>query len=120
MILEPEVDSTICLAIDDERRVAPDTLLPTQLTRPPTGPPERALLAALLLDAVDCFLERHGARTARHHRLFEVTEEWIFGTDGAAAFSFEDVCDFLSLDADCLRTALLRRRARQSTLPNAA
>jgi hypothetical protein len=116
---EPEVDSTVCLAIDDERRVLPDTLLPAQLTRPSARHPERTLLAALLLDAVECFLEHHEVPTARHRRLFEEAEQWIFGTDGAAAFSFGEVCDFLSVDADCLRTALLRWRAGQPTRPNA-
>jgi hypothetical protein len=73
----------------------------------------------LLRDAIDCFLEHHGATTAQHRQLYEDAAQWIFGTDRAAAFSFEDVCDFLSVDADCLRTALLRWCTRQATRPNA-
>jgi hypothetical protein len=119
MTLEPEVDSTIRLAIDDEERVQPDTLLPAQLLRPSAYHPERALVGALLLDGIDCFLKHYEATTAQHRRLFEEAEEWIFGTDSNAAFSFADVSDVLSIDPDCLRTALSRWRARQSTRPNA-
>jgi hypothetical protein len=118
MTLESAVEPMVRLAVDDEERVMPDTLFPVQFTpsRPPQ--PERALLATLLLDAVDCFLEHYGATTPHHRRLFEDAEQWIFGTDRAAPFAFEDVCDFLSLDVEHLRDALRRWRARQAPRTN--
>jgi hypothetical protein len=119
MTIDPETNASTTLAIDDEARVPPDTLLPAQLTRPAAHHPERALVAAVLLDAVECFLRHREATTRRHRRLFEDAEQWIFGTDGVAPFSFEDVCDFLSVDADCLRTALVRSYTGLPTRPGA-
>ncbi len=107
------------LAIENEERIAPDLLVPEQFFPPHAAVPERALMAGVLLDAIDCFLMHCGTTGARH-RLFEDAERWIMDTDVTAPLSFENVCDFLSLDADCLRHGLRRCQEQQRIRRRAA
>ena len=108
-MLEP----TARVAIEDEDRVTPYALLPAQVPTRHFVTPERALLSTMLMDAIECFQKHHAATTDPHRQLFVEAEEWIFGSDGEAAFSFEEVCEYLSLDAECLRSGLRHWQERQ-------
>jgi hypothetical protein len=66
---------------------------------------ERRLVAAVLEDAIACFQHHRFARRPSVRRLYEDAEAWLFGTDGGA-FSFEDICQLLEIDADWLRAGL--------------
>lgn len=87
-------------------RLVPDVLLPIQFGPRDAVLPERALVASVLLDGVECFLRHHGTTDERRRRLFDEAEQWLFGEDDGSPFSFEEACDFLALDPACLRSEL--------------
>lgn len=89
----------------------PDVLLPSQYLagarkRSAQGPALR-LLAAILQDAVECFQKHLFARTRKHQALFHDAEEWICSSDELWPFSFENICQALSIDPSHLRQGLL-------------
>lgn len=88
-----------------------DVLLPGQFYALRTSTalnPERALMLAVLEDAVRSFFVT--ARDPNAVRLHEEARGWLFGSDRTWPFSFLNVCDALDLDADYLRGGLQRRR----------
>jgi hypothetical protein len=94
----------------------PDTLLPVQFAgrmgsrRSQLG--EFRLMNAILEDAVDMYRKHADADRGRKLDLFDEAEAWIESTDRAWVFSFENICDMLDLDADCLRAGLRAHKAR--------
>ena len=103
----------------EERAAAifePDTLLPSQffdqLRRGGEHSGEQRLMITILEDAVNVYLKHADARGPYEQRLFAEAEEWIEDRDGSWIFSFESVCDFLSLEADYLRRGLRARKQR--------
>src|SRR2546428_7920041 len=86
---------------------------------------ERALMRAVLEDAIRCLVGELGPRHQRAALAAEA-REWIEVADPRWPFSFENVCDGLGLDAANLRCRLLRdapaatlREAPAPTLPDA-
>ena len=69
--------------------------------------PEKALLMALLEDAIHCYRKYATARDQTGKQLFREAEEWIKSGAGGWIFSFETVCELLGLDAQYLRRGLL-------------
>ena len=71
---------------------------------------ERALMVAVLLDALSIFYKNEGARD--HRRLLEFNEvhAWIYGKSADSPFSFENVCGAIGVDAAALRDAIRRGR----------
>lgn len=88
----------------------PDTLLPSQyfdrIRRRASSDGERRLMVAILEDAVDVYRKQAAARDRKRRQLFEDAEEWIESDDRAWIFSFENICDVLSIDASYLRKGL--------------
>src|SRR5207244_12991725 len=78
---------------------------------------ERALMRAVLEDAIRCLVGELGPRHQRGALAAEA-REWIEVADPRWPFSFENVCDGLGLDAANLRCRLLRD-APAATLPEA-
>src|SRR2546422_9284848 len=85
----------------------------------------RALMRAVLEDAIRCLVGELGPRHQRGALAAEA-REWIEVADPRWPFSFENVCDGLGLDAANLRCRLLRvapaatlREAPAPTLPEA-
>jgi hypothetical protein len=70
---------------------------------------ERAMLRAMLLDAVQC-LEGLGCPKRCRERLAIEARAWVVRRD-AAPFSFENVCAYLGLPTGRLRRILLRLTA---------
>jgi hypothetical protein len=101
----PEVDTTSC-----------DTsgILPSQVSAgvrwdgDTSGP--RALMLAVLVDAVQCI--EQGRRRRRFHaqRLAAEAETWVRSDRGDWPFAFVNVCEVLGLDPDALRKRLLMMR----------
>lgn len=92
----------------------PEAILPVQFFRPrgkETRGGERRLVVAVLEDAINCFQKHLLARDNRGRRLFRDAERWMMSADRAQPFSFENICEFLSLDAEYIRCGL-RRWAR--------
>src|SRR5207247_2497135 len=68
---------------------------------------ERALMRAVLEDAVRCLVGEVGPRRQRGQLAAEA-REWIEAGDFCWPFSFENVCDGLGFHAASLRGRLLR------------
>jgi hypothetical protein len=74
--------------------------------------PEKALMLAILEDAICCFQKCLLAHDKRGKILFEEAKRWIFDDDGSWIFSYRNVCDVSGIDADYLRSGLLRWKER--------
>ena len=74
--------------------------------------PEKALLLAVLEDAVDCFLEYHAAEDRIGKGRFHEAEEWIMQSGDDWFFSFENVCELLGLNHEYLRRGLRQWSAK--------
>jgi hypothetical protein len=70
--------------------------------------PEVELVAAVLDDAIICFIKYATAKQRREQRLFRETEAWLFAEDANWPFSFENLCGFLEINPHYLRSGLLR------------
>ena len=97
----------------------PDTLLPEQFftllgRKPFQG--EKRLLLAMLEDAVHCFQTYLLARKPHERRLFQEAEEWIDSRDSQWFFSFENICEILSIHPGRLRDALKQWKTDQILL----
>lgn len=69
--------------------------------------PARALVAAVLDDAVAILKRRDMSASRAGKRLFEETVAWCSADDLEHPFSFLNACAALDLDADTLRRRLL-------------
>lgn len=83
-------------------RFQPDILIPAQYfetVRPKSiAMPEKALMLAILEDAVCCFQKYLLASDRRGRILFKEAESWIFGGDDSGVFAYMNVCDVLCID----------------------
>jgi hypothetical protein len=77
-----------------------------------TETPERRLVAAVLRDAVECYLRTCRAPNRRKKRSFREVEEWFFRNDDSGVFSLENVCAILNLSAGYIRRMLLEYQAQ--------
>jgi hypothetical protein len=72
----------------------------------------KRLMCAILEDALRRFERNLGARAVVRYREFREVENWLFGdTESEGPFSFENVCDALSVDPSRLRRVISERRA---------
>ncbi len=69
--------------------------------------PERSLMVAVLLDAVECFQKYLLLHDEYSNRLFKEAENWILDNDREWLFSFINICDALTIDPHYLRKGLL-------------
>lgn len=94
--------------------LGPDVILPQQFFEGPRGDsdfsPEKALMLAILEDAIRCFQEYFRTTRARPRMLSRQAEQWIRTRDWDWPFSFNNVCEGLGIDPDCMRDALLRMK----------
>ena len=78
----------------------------------------RRLMAAILCEAVNRF-QRNLFQTSLNRRCeFVEAEFWLFKDQSKALFSFNNVCDFLSLDPQHIRIQLSSRRRGQLRATN--
>ncbi len=68
--------------------------------------PEIRLIAAVLEDAIDCYLKYSSAKTRRGKRIFTEAAEWIFNRDEDWLFGFDNICEMLKLDPGYIRRVL--------------
>ena len=57
--------------------------------------PEKSLMSAVLLDAVECFQKYLLLHDEYSNRLFKEAENWILDNDREWLFSFINICDAL-------------------------
>jgi hypothetical protein len=76
---------------------------------------ERALMVAVLLDALSIFYKTESARDHRRRLEFNEVYSWIYGKNVDSPFSFDNVCGAIGVDAEALRDAMRqgRRMAKQ-------
>jgi hypothetical protein len=67
--------------------------------------PEKTLMFAVLLDAVECF-QKYSGHEANH--LFKDTQRWIFEDDHKWPFSFINICQTVGLNPQHLRKGLAK------------
>ena len=78
----------------------------------PAETPERRLLAAVLRDAIDCYLRDCCAKNRHRKRSFREAEEWFFGSSPDGIFSLESVCGILNIDPGYIRRSLCGTKTR--------
>jgi hypothetical protein len=69
--------------------------------------PERSLMFAVLLDAVECFQKYALLDDEYATRLFRETEIWILEDDREWPFSFVNICEAFEINPQYLRQGLL-------------
>ena len=72
----------------------------------PAETPERRLVAAILRDAVDCYLRDCFTKNRHRKRSFREAEEWFFKSDDHGVFSLENICGVLNIDPGYIRRSL--------------
>jgi hypothetical protein len=76
----------------------------------------RALMLALLEDAIACYQGRFFKPSRTNDKLFQEAEEWIH-SDDEGVFSFNNVCETLGLHPQRLRKGLEQWKAKQVRVP---
>jgi hypothetical protein len=71
---------------------------------------EKALMIAVLLDALSIFYKTEGVRDHRKRLEFREVHSWIHAEGADGPFSFENVCGAIGIDASALRDSLKRSR----------
>ena len=99
--------------------IQPDTVLPSQffavLREKGFVEGEKRLMAAVLADAVDVYQKMAFSSETRGQQLFKDAEEWLFGTSiGRSFFSFDNICDVLSLEPEYIRRGLVEWKGRRT------
>ena len=74
--------------------------------------PEKALLIALLEDAVESYRKLAGVQDREGREWSHEARDWIFSQDREWIFSFNNVCELLDLDPDYIRRGLRENRMR--------
>jgi hypothetical protein len=74
--------------------------------------PEKALLRAILEDAVHCYRKYQAAENRAGRERFHEVETWIKGSGNDWIFSFDNVCELLGLDPIYVRQSILGRRRK--------
>ena len=65
--------------------------------------PEKALLMAILEDAIHCYRKYRAARDRAGRERFREVEQWIMEEGDDWLFSFNNVCELLGLDPQFIR-----------------
>jgi hypothetical protein len=99
----------------------PDTLLSAQyfdnLRRKTYFEPEKRLMLAMLQDAINTYRDKFHAQSRKGKRLFAETESWVVESNGDWIFSFNNVCEALSLNPEYVRQGLVRWKEKLRHTP---
>ena len=94
--------------------LTPDLTLPEQYYMRHQGDdgmgPERALMYAVLKDAIRSFYKNVGATRRKYKKVLLEAEAWLGEDSWDYPFSFLVICETLNIDALCLRTRLFAWR----------
>lgn len=78
--------------------------------------PEIKLIAAVLEDAIDCYLKYCTAKNRRGKRIFAEAAQWILERDDDWLFGFDNICEMLKLEPDYVRRVV--KQSAQARLLN--
>jgi hypothetical protein len=70
--------------------------------------PERALLLAVLSEAIETFRKFAFSKSARGQSLFRQAQEWLWDEEPDYFFSCKNICEVMGLDPCYLRRGLLQ------------
>jgi hypothetical protein len=84
----------------------------------PSDTPERRLMAAVLQEAIDCYLRDCCAVNRHKKRSYREAEEWFFSGDDHGVFSLYNVCGILNLDPGYNRRRLVRYKEQNVSPAN--
>lgn len=70
---------------------------------------ERALMLAVLEDGIRCYQEQLYSPRVRPRLLARQSERWIRSEDWSWPYSFNNICDALSIEPENLRRKLLQK-----------
>ncbi|MGH7798115.1 MAG: hypothetical protein ACREQ2_24905 [Candidatus Binatia bacterium] len=85
----------------------------------PAETPERRLVAAVLRDAIDCYLRDCFTKNRHKKRSFREAEEWFFKDDDYGVFSLDNVCGILNIDPGYIRRSLVQYQQQNSATSDA-
>ena len=71
---------------------------------------ERALMFAVLVDALDTYVKTRNAKGHRKRAEFNEVDSWIRSRNTGSPFAFENICDSLRLSPDAIRFSLKSSR----------
>lgn len=95
----------------------PDILAPHQYLKNcrRTNPvePEKALMFAVLAEAIDTYQRYAFAKSSRGHALFCDVEAWFWGEQADFLFSFPNICEVFGLNPGFLRRGLMQWTANR-------
>jgi hypothetical protein len=77
--------------------------------------PEKALMVAVLRDAITCLEKYAVSRSSGNKRLFDEAIEWILSDDCEWLFSFNNVCEAVGVNPGYLRKGLIQMSERSLT-----
>src|ERR671923_2286086 len=88
----------------------PDILAPYQYLksqrRTEPAAPEKALMFAVLADAIETYQKYIAAKSSRGKTLLREVEAWLWNGESDCVFSFLNICEVLRLDPASLRRRL--------------
>jgi hypothetical protein len=67
---------------------------------------ERALMFAVLVDALDTYVKTRNAKGHRKRAEFNEVDSWMRSRSTGSPFAFENICDSLGLNPDAIRFSL--------------
>ena len=70
--------------------------------------PERALLLAVLSEAIETFRKFAFSKSARGQNLFHQAQQWLWDEDPDYFFSCKNICEVMGLDPCYLRRGLMQ------------
>ncbi len=70
--------------------------------------PEKALMFAVLVEAVETYQKFAFCKSPRGQALFAEAQLWFWGKDSDSLFSFVSICEVFGLDPAFLRRGLMR------------
>lgn len=76
--------------------------------RAKSGEPEKALMFAVLAEAVETYQRFAFAESARGQALFREVKAWFWREEADGIFSFRSICEVLGLDPAYLRRGLMQ------------
>jgi hypothetical protein len=75
--------------------------------------PERALMFAVLSEAVETFQKFAFTRSVQGQALFNDAKRWIWDGNSEYLFSFKSICDLMGMDPALLRRGLIEWTAHR-------
>jgi hypothetical protein len=105
--MEVEMTAVDRMFADSTDTIAPDLVAPAQVfcrARGASG--ERALMAAVLEDAMRVFRRQAARQFARTPRVLLEVQRWFASRSKGSVFAFERICEELDIDAEYIRRQL--------------